>query len=224
MNATARPIRLVFLGPPGAGKGTQAKMLEERFGAHQVSTGDLLRKHVADGTELGKEAKGYMDSGGLVPDGIIIGMMELQLGTLDSFVLDGFPRTVAQAVALDEMLARLGKPLSAVMLFEAERETLLRRLAGRWTNPRNGRTYHSEFNPPRVAAIDDEDGGPLVQRPDDTAEVVAKRLATYDAQTSPLTDYYAKTGLLVAIDGLKPIPDVTVDVLRALDARKGATV
>jgi len=224
MSPTSRPVRLVFVGPPGAGKGTQAKVLQERFGARQIATGDLLRKHVADGTELGKEAKTYMDSGGLVPDGIIIGMMELQLANLDSFVLDGFPRTVGQAVALDEMLARLSKPLHAVLHFDAGRQTLLRRLAGRWTNPRSGRTYHTEFNPPRVAAIDDEDGGPLVQRPDDTAEVVAKRLDTYDAQTSPLVDYYAKTGLLVRIDGLKPIDDVTADVLRALDTRNGAAV
>ena len=224
MSAAPRPIRLVFLGPPGAGKGTQAKVLEERFGARQISTGDLLRRHVADGTELGKEAKTYMESGGLVPDAIIIGMMELQLADLDAFVLDGFPRTVGQAVALDEMLARLHKPLHAVLLFDAARETLLRRLAGRWTNPRNGRTYNAEFNPPRVAEIDDEDGGPLVQRPDDMPAVVAKRLDTYDAQTSPLVDYYAKTGLLVRIDGLKAIDDVTTDVLRALDARNGAAV
>jgi adenylate kinase len=224
MSPASRPIRLVFLGPPGAGKGTQAKMLEERFGARQISTGDLLRQHVADGTHLGQEARGYMDSGGLVPDSIIIGMMEQQLANLDAFVLDGFPRTVGQAVALDEMLARLSKPLHAVMLFEASREMLLRRLAGRWTNPRNGRTYNTEFNPPRVAAIDDQDGGPLVQRPDDTPGVVAKRLDTYEAQTSPLVDYYAKTGLLVRLDGLKAIEDVTADVRRALDARNGAAV
>jgi adenylate kinase len=143
---------------------------------------------------------------------------------VDAFVLDGFPRTVGQAVALDEMLARLGKPLHAVLLFDASRETLLRRLAGRWTNPRSGRTYQTEFNPPRVAGMDDEDGGPLVQRPDDTAEVVAKRLDTYDAQTTPLVDYYAKTGLLVRIDALKAIDEVTAEMVRALDARNSAVV
>jgi adenylate kinase len=211
-----RALRLVLLGAPGAGKGTQAKILEERFGALQISTGDLLRKHVADGTALGREAKGYMDSGGLVPDGVIIGMMEDRLAGENSFVLDGFPRTVPQAEALDAMLLRLGKPLGAVLLFEAERETLIRRLTGRWTNPRTGATYHSEFNPPRVPGVDDVDGGPLVQRPDDTFAVVEKRLATYEQQTAPLIGYYSETGLLVRIDGLRPIEAVTAEVLGAL--------
>jgi adenylate kinase len=218
-----RALRLVFLGPPGAGKGTQAKVLEDRFGVLQISTGDLLRKHVADGTDLGLEAKRFMDSGGLVPDAIIVGMMENRLAGENSFVLDGFPRTVPQAEALDAMLIRLGKPLGAVLLFEADREMLIRRLTGRWTNPRTGRTYHAEFNPPRVAGIDDEDGGPLVQRADDTFDVVQNRLATYDAQTAPLIDYYAKTGLLVRIDGLKPIDEVTAAVLRAVESPSGAT-
>jgi adenylate kinase len=218
-----RALRLVFLGPPGAGKGTQAKVLEDRFGVLQISTGDLLRKHVADGTDLGLEAKRFMDSGGLVPDAIIVGMMENRLAGENSFVLDGFPRTVPQAEALDAMLIRLGKPLGAVLLFEADREMLIRRLTGRWTNPRTGRTYHAEFNPPRVAGVDDEDGGPLVQRADDTFDVVQNRLATYDAQTAPLIDYYAKTGLLVRIDGLKPIDEVTAAVLRAVESPSGAT-
>jgi adenylate kinase len=218
-----RALRLVFLGPPGAGKGTQAQILEERFGVLQISTGDLLRKHVAEGTDLGIEAKKYMDSGGLVPDGIIVGMMANRLAGENSFVLDGFPRTVSQAESLDAMLVRLDKPLGAVLLFEANREMLIRRLTGRWTNPRTGRTYHAEFNPPRVAGIDDEDGGPLVQRADDTFDVVQKRLETYDAQTAPLIDYYGKAGLLVRIDGLQPIDDVTAAVLRAVDAPSGAT-
>ncbi|MBC5810008.1 MAG: adenylate kinase [Candidatus Eremiobacteraeota bacterium] len=215
-------MRLVMLGPPGAGKGTQAKVLEERYGASQLSTGDLLRQNVADGSPLGAKAKSFMDSGGLVPDDVIVGMMEVPLAKLDSFVLDGFPRTVAQAETLDAMLGKLGKPLTAVLLFDADRATLLRRLAGRWTNPRTGRTYHLEFNPPKVAGIDDQDGGPLVQRPDDAADVVAKRLETYDAQTAPLVEYYDRTGRLVRIDGLQAIGDVTAAVQKAIDARSGA--
>jgi len=212
-------MRLVFLGPPGAGKGTQAKVLEERFGARQISTGDILRANVKNGTPLGSRAKSFMDAGDLVPDDVIIGMMENELGATASFVLDGFPRTVAQARALDATLAKLGLPLSAVLLFDANRETLIERLTGRWTNPRSGRTYHSVFNPPKVAGIDDADGGPLEQRRDDTREVVVERLATYDEKTAPLVDYYAGTGLLVRIDGLKPIEAVTSDMLGALGAR-----
>ena len=217
-------MRVVFLGPPGAGKGTQAKILEERFGARQISTGDLLRKHVAEGTELGRQAKSFMDSGGLVPDDLIIAMMEGELAASGAFILDGFPRTVPQAEALDAMLLRLGKPLIAVLLFEADPAVLLRRLTGRWTNPRSGRSYHTEFNPPRTAGIDDEDGGPLIQRPDDTAEVVSKRLATYEAQTAPLIGYYEMAGLLVRIDGLAPIDAVTNEVLSALVGTEGTPV
>ncbi|MFZ1125120.1 MAG: adenylate kinase [Candidatus Baltobacteraceae bacterium] len=219
-----KSMRVVFLGPPGAGKGTQAKILEERFGARQISTGDLLRKNVADGTELGRQAKSFMESGGLVPDDLIIAMMEGELASTEAFILDGFPRTVPQAEALDAMLGRLGKPLAAVLLFEADSDVLLRRLTGRWTNPRSGRTYHTEFNPPRTPGIDDDDGGPLVQRPDDTAEVVSKRLATYEAQTAPLIGYYDKSGLLVRIDGLAPIDQVTKEVLGALAGAEGSPV
>jgi adenylate kinase len=217
--------RLVFLGPPGAGKGTQAKILEDRFGVRQVSTGDILRANVAKATPLGLKAKAYMDAGDLVPDDVIVDMMAGELGTdaaSGSFALDGFPRTVAQAKALDAMLRTLGAPLTAVLLFDADRATLIERLTGRWTNPRTGRTYHATFNPPKVAGIDDEDGGPLVQRPDDTREVVEERLATYDLKTAPLIEYYASSGLLKTIDGLKPIDAVTADVLRVLGWNEAA--
>lgn len=216
-------MRLVFLGPPGAGKGTQAKQLQDRFGVRQISTGDILRANVASGTELGRKAKAFMDAGDLVPDDVIVGMMESEMRGMDSFILDGFPRTVAQAQALDALLARLQLPLTAVLLFDADRETLVERLAGRWSNPRTGRSYHAVFNPPKVAGIDDEDAGPLVQRPDDRREVVAERLATYDAKTKPLVDYYASTPLLVRIDGLQRIDVVTADVLRALDRTEAST-
>jgi adenylate kinase len=215
-------MRLVLLGPPGAGKGTQARVLEERFGAVQLSTGDMLRKHRSEGTPLGKEAQAYMDSGALVPDDLIVRMMETELGGKASFILDGFPRTVAQAEALDALLEKLGLPLTAVLLFDADRAELIARLTGRWTNPRTGRTYHTTFNPPKVAGVDDVDGGALVQRPDDTLEVVSKRLETYDAQTKPLVEYYAAAGQLVRIDGMKPVDAVTHDVLAALAVGNGS--
>ena len=209
-------IRLVFLGPPGAGKGTQAKFLEDRFGVRQISTGDILRRNVAQQTELGQQAKSFMNSGKLVPDDLIIAMMAGELAATDSFILDGFPRTVAQAEALDGLLARLALPLTAVLLFEADRDTLFARLTGRWTNPRSGRTYHTIFNPPAVAGVDDEDGGPLLQRPDDTAEVVTKRLATYELETAPLIAYYDPRGNVIRIDSLRPIDDVAQAVASAL--------
>jgi adenylate kinase len=215
-----REMRLVFLGAPGAGKGTQAKAIEEKFAVPQISTGDILRQNVAQGTPLGRKAKSYMDAGGLVPDDVIIDMMEGELANREAFILDGFPRTVAQAEALDGLLARLGKPLTAVVQFDADRATLIARLTGRWTNPRSGRSYHSVFNPPLVAGIDDEDGGELVQRKDDTKDVVVERLATYDEKTAPLVDYYARTGLLVHVDALKEIDDVTVAILAAIDGRQ----
>jgi adenylate kinase len=223
MSASPQAVRLILLGPPGAGKGTQSKLLEERLGVRQISTGDILRKHVSDGTALGKEAGEYMQAGAFVPDAIMIGMMEQQLAGLDSFVLDGFPRTVAQAEALDATLARLRKPLSAVLLFDVDHAALVRRLTGRWSNPRTGHTYHEEFNPPKIAGICDEDGGPLEQRPDDKVDVVEKRLQVYDEQTAPLVDYYAKTGLLKRIDALAPIEDVTAEIFRTIGARDGAT-
>ena len=218
---SGRALRVVLLGPPGAGKGTQAKILEERFGALQISTGDLLRKHVAEGSALGREAKSFMDSGGLVPDGVIVGMMEERLAAETSFVLDGFPRTVPQAEALDAMLLRLGKPLGAVLLFDADRETLIRRLTGRWTNPRTGRVYHTIFNPPKVAGIDDEDGGELIQRPDDTAETVGKRLREYDEKTAPLIEYYGRAGNAIHVNGLADIDVVTDEIVRALPGLAG---
>ena len=203
-------MRLIFLGPPGAGKGTQAMLLQERFGAKQVSTGDILRENRQAGTALGKTAQGYMDSGALVPDEVIIGMIEAELPKLDrGFIMDGFPRTVAQAEAFDDLLARSKAGLDAVVLFTADRATLVTRLTARWTNPRNGRTYNTLTNPPRVAGIDDEDGGPLVQREDDRPETVAKRLDVYEAQTAPLVEYYRRSGKLVEVDGLAPIADVT---------------
>ncbi len=210
-------MRLIFLGPPGAGKGTQARVLERRFGAAQISTGDILRRHRADGTDLGKQAEGYMQRGELVPDDVIIHMI---VGELDQhpsgFIMDGFPRTVAQAEALDAMLTRKGWPIDAVVLFDADRATLISRLSARWSNPRSGRTYNSVTNPPKKAGIDDDDGGPLVQRVDDRPETVAKRLDVYDVQTRPLVDYYRKVGKLVEVDALQNVSDVAGQLLRSI--------
>lgn len=189
-------------------------LLQERFGAKQVSTGDILRENRKAGTPLGKTAQGYMDSGALVPDEVIIAMIEAELPKLRSgFIMDGFPRTVAQAEAFDELLARSGMTLDAVVLFNADRETLTARLTARWTNPRTGRTYNTLTNPPRVAGMDDDDGGPLVQREDDRPETVAKRLDVYEAQTAPLVEYYRRTGKLVEVDGLAPIAGVTDQII-----------
>jgi adenylate kinase len=199
-------MRLIFIGPPGAGKGTQARILEKRFGSRQISTGDLLRENRAKGTQLGREAEGYMKRGDLVPDALIVAMIEKELEKNPTgFIMDGFPRTTAQAEAFDQVLARNGWSLDAVVLFDADRKTLIDRLSGRWTNPRNGRTYNSTTNPPKTAGMDDEDGGELVQREDDKPETVAKRLDVYDAQTKPLIEYYRNTGKLVEIDALQSV-------------------
>jgi adenylate kinase len=212
-------VRVVFLGPPGAGKGTQARILHERFGLEQISTGDILRRNCAEETELGGQAEGYMARGELVPDDLVIAMIERELRRLPSgFVMDGFPRNVAQAEALDALLGRRGWPLDAAILFSADRPTLIARLASRWTNPRNGRTYNVLTNPPKVAGIDDEDGGELVQRDDDTADTVATRLDIYDAQTRPLIEYYRKTGKLVEVNALASVEAVAERIGSAIGA------
>jgi adenylate kinase len=210
-------VRLIFLGPPGAGKGTQARVLEQRLNVKQISTGDILRQHRAIGTALGKQAEGYMQRGELVPDDVIVDMIAAELEKHPTgFVLDGFPRTVAQAEALDALLAARGWPLDAVVSFDADRGTLVSRLSARWSNPRTGRTYNTVTNPPKKAGIDDADGGPLVQRADDRPETVAKRLDVYDAQTRPLIEYYRKTGKLVEVDALKRVPDVTRQLMQSI--------
>jgi adenylate kinase len=211
-------MRLIFLGPPGAGKGTQAQILQERFGAKQISTGDILRENRNKGTELGKLAESYMVSGALVPDEVIVKMIEAELEQLQGgFIMDGFPRTVAQAQAFDALLQARKQPLDAVVLFNADRATLFTRLTARWVNPRTGRSYNAVTNPPRAAGIDDEDGGPLVQREDDKAETVNKRLDVYERQTAPLVDYYRATGKLIQIDALAPVEDVTRELAAKIE-------
>ena len=217
-------MRLVFLGPPGAGKGTQARLLQRRFGLRQISTGDILRTHVTRGTTLGKKADSYMLGGELVPDDLVIHMIESELEhTGSGFVMDGFPRTVAQAEALDRMLTRRRQPLHAAVLFSGNRAALIERLASRWTNPRNGRTYNAITNPPKVAGIDDDDGGELIQREDDRADTIAKRLEVYDAQTKPIADYYRKNGKLLEVDALASVDAVADRIAGAIGAEHAGT-
>jgi adenylate kinase len=216
-------MRLVFLGAPGAGKGTQAQILQQRYGARQISTGDILRENRSKGTELGKLAESYMTSGALVPDEVIIKMIEAELDKLDGgFIMDGFPRTVAQAEAFDALLEAKDMTLDAVVLFAADRATLFDRLTGRWTNPRTGKSYNTITNPPRAAGIDDEDGGPLIQREDDKPDTVNKRLDVYERQTSPLIEYYRATGKLAEVDALAPVDDVTRQIVCKIDGASAA--
>jgi adenylate kinase len=211
---------LIFLGPPGAGKGTQAKIIEERFAHRQISTGDLLRAHRANKTALGAEAQSYMDAGKLVPDDLIIRMMEAELTNARDVIVDGFPRTVTQAQAFDALLKAKGLAAKAIV-FDVDQAVLTERLTGRWTNPRTGRVYHTIFNPPKVAGIDDEDGGELIQRPDDTAETVGKRLREYDEKTAPLIEYYGRAGNAIHVNGLADIDVVTDEIVRALPGLAG---
>ncbi len=208
-------MNLIFLGPPGAGKGTQAKVLEERFGYRQFSTGDILRRHRAQTTPLGVEAQGYMDRGELVPDDLIIRMVEDELGASPSDVIfDGFPRTVAQAQALDALLARRNRDAVAIA-FDVDRDVLTGRLTGRWTHAPSGRTYHVVHNPPKVAGVDDVSGEPLIQRPDDREDTIRTRLAEYEAKTAPLIGYYEHSPVtnLVHVDALEPIDLVSAQLV-----------
>jgi adenylate kinase len=208
-------LNLILLGPPGAGKGTQAERLRGDFDLPYLATGDMLRTHVKDGTEIGKEAKAYMDAGDLVPDELIIKMLleRIEDEGDDGFLLDGFPRSVPQADALDEAIASRGRRLTAVLLIDAPDDVLVRRISGRRVSE-NGRTYHVEFDPPKVEGVDDEDGTALILRDDDRPEVVRKRLETYERQTKPLIDYYEERGILQRFDGTRP-PTEVHDHIRA---------
>jgi adenylate kinase len=206
---------IVLLGGPGAGKGTQAQILVKRFAYRQISTGDLLREHRNQGTDLGKAAEGYMKRGELVPDDLIIKMVEGELNS-EAVLFDGFPRTVAQAEALDALLQSRGRGLPSAVYFEISRNQLEERMLGRWTNPRTGRVYHEKFNPPKTAGIDDEDGGPLVQREDDKPETIKRRLDVFEAQTMPLVAYYKQGNRLSAIDATQPVDAVTHVLLHAI--------
>lgn len=218
----ADAVRVVFLGPPGAGKGTQAEFVVKRFGIPQISTGDMLRQAVAQGTELGLKAREYMDAGLLVPDDVVIGIVRERLKDDDcrgGFILDGFPRTTAQAEALEKVLEEVGYPLTAVLNFSVSEDLLVRRLSLRRTCRECGRIYHLENNPPRVPGKCDVCGGELMQRSDDSEETVRRRLAVYREQTQPLIEFYRQRGLLVDIDAARPVESVKDQVNGVLAAR-----
>jgi len=215
-------MNIVFLGPPGAGKGTQAKILVEKYEIPQVSTGDMLREHRAKGTELGKKAQEYMDKGQLVPDEIILSMVKERLSQPDcqkGFILDGFPRTVAQAEALDKLLSEMGKKLDFALALIVPDDLLVERLTGRRTCKSCGMMYHIKYKPPKVEGKCDVCEGELYQRPDDNEETVRNRLKVYHEQTAPLIEYYKNRGILREIDGSKSIEEITQQIISILEGK-----
>jgi len=204
-------MRIIFLGPPGAGKGTQSERICKDYNIVQLSTGDILRANRKLGTELGKKAQSYMDSGALVPDELIIEMIRVELknpNLANGYILDGFPRTVPQAEALEKLLADLGQKLDTVLVLEVPEEELLKRLTARRVCRICGKSYHLIYNPPKVEGICDDDGGELYQRDDDKEEPILNRLKVYEAQTKPLIDYYSRKNLVDKIDGLGEIDSI----------------
>ena len=221
-------MRILLLGLPGAGKGTQAQYLSARYGIPQISTGDMLRAATKAGSALGKEAKGYMDRGALVPDPLVIELVKERVRQPDAakgFIFDGFPRNIAQA----EALRAAGVDLDAVVQLEVEDAEILHRMSGRRVHPGSGRSYHVHFNPPKVDGKDDVTGEPLVQRPDDREETVRKRIASYHSETKPLVEYYSKLaasgapGALryVKISGKGAVEDIRDRIFAALDTSVG---
>jgi len=208
-------VRVILMGPQGAGKGTQATKLEEETGATHIETGDLVRSEIKQETELGQKIKEYSDKGELVPDEIIIDMTKPYLDENDSWILDGFPRNQEQAKALDEALDEIGERIDRVIVLEADDDELVKRLSGRRQSEATGEIYHVEHNPPPDEGSD-EDSGPFVQRDDDTEEAIRTRLDTYHEQTEPLKAYYEEQGILVTVDASKEIDEVTKDVLEAV--------
>lgn len=212
-------MKLVMLGAPGAGKGTQAKSIAEAYHIPHVSTGDIFRANIKNGTELGKKAKSYMDQGGLVPDDVTIGMLLDRIAEADcknGYVLDGFPRTIPQAESLKAALSARGEKLDDAIDIEVPDGAILERMAGRRSCPQCGSSYHVKFTPPKKAGICDKCGAALVQRDDDKPETVEKRLATYHAQTKPLIDFYRAEGILHEVDGTKTPDEVFKAIAEAL--------
>ncbi|WP_180542811.1 adenylate kinase [Staphylococcus haemolyticus] len=216
-------MNIILMGLPGAGKGTQASEIVKKFPIPHISTGDMFRKAIKDETDLGKEAKSYMDRGELVPDEVTVGIVKERISEDDAkkgFLLDGFPRTIDQAEALNDIMSGLGRNTDAVINIEVPEEELMNRLTGRRICEKCGTTYHLVFNPPKVDGICDIDGGKLYQREDDNPETVSNRLNVNVKQSKPILEYYNEKGVLKNIDGAKDIDDVTKDVIDILDQLK----
>ena len=217
-------MNIILFGPPGAGKGTQAKRLQKSRGLIQLSTGDMLRAAVAAGTEYGKKAKEIMEKGELVPDEVVINIISDRLEEDDvknapGVIFDGFPRTVAQAEALDKMLAEKGMKLDAVIVLDVDDEALVERITGRFTCAKCGKGYHEKFERPKVDGVCDECGSTeFTRRADDNEETVRQRLAAYHEQTAPLIAYYEKAGIVKKVDGMAPIDEVTKQIEQVLDS------
>jgi adenylate kinase len=212
-------LRVVFFGPPGAGKGTQARLLEQKFGACQVSTGEILRRAAREQSALGKQAADYLDRGDLVPDQVMVKLVAERLRESDcrsGFILDGFPRTLAQADELEQMLDGTGLALESALCLQASNDVIIKRLSGRRTCKQCGSLHHLVFNPPARPGICDRCGGELYQREDDREEMIAARLRVYENQTAPLKEYYRKRGLLKEIDGVGSVKEVGKRVLKAV--------
>lgn len=212
------PMYIVMLGPPGAGKGTQAKIIAQKLELVHISTGDLFRENLKNETPLGQLAQQYMNKGELVPDDVTVRMVEERISRPDcegGAVLDGFPRTPEQASALDALLEKVSSEIKIVPFIKVPDQVLIERLSGRWMSP-SGRVYHEKYNPPKVKWIDDLDGSELYQREDDKPETVKHRIGVYNQQTAPLIEYYRNKGFLVEIDGTQEIDDVTDDIMKAI--------
>jgi adenylate kinase len=212
-------LNLILLGPPGAGKGTQAERLVEDFGLPYYATGDILRRAVKEGTGIGREAKQYMDRGDLVPDEVICGVIVERIDSpeaLDGFLLDGFPRTLPQAEALEQALEPLGRRLTAVLSIDVDDDEVVHRLSGRRVCERSGHPYHVELDPPKNPGFCDQDGSPLIQRDDDREQTVKHRLEVFHDQTEPLADHYEAKGLLRRFDGSRPPDEVHAHIRATL--------
>ncbi|KAL9420721.1 hypothetical protein AB3S75_038319 [Citrus x aurantiifolia] len=213
--------RLVLIGPPGSGKGTQSPVIKDEYCLCHLATGDMLRSAVAAKTPLGIKAKEAMDKGELVSDDLVVGIIDEAMkkpSCEKGFILDGFPRTVVQAEKLDEMLEKQGTKIDKVLNFAIYDSILEERITGRWIHPASGRSYHTKFAPPKVHGFDDVTGEPLIQRKDDTAQVLKSRLEAFHKQTEPVIDYYAKKGVLAQLHAEKPPKEVTVEVQKVLSS------
>lgn len=214
-------MKIIMLGAPGAGKGTQAKMIAEKYGIPHISTGDIFRANIKNGTELGKKAKGYMDQGALVPDELTLELIMDRFGQPDcknGYVLDGFPRTIPQAEALTKALAETSEKIDFAVNVEVPDESIVERMSGRRACLTCGGTYHVAFNPPKQEGICDKCSSPLVLRDDDKPETVSKRLTVYHKETQPLIDYYRSQGVLWEVDGTKDVSEVFEEIVKILEA------